>query len=266
MSRLGLAVGLLVDAMDGVDRFLGMDTGLETDTAMLKVGSSKKVRKGQSTSDPKNMSRDLSWFLRHGVNPAKMDSRGRVSVDVVTDYYPQYSADDIKACVDSQDPANKRIGWDDDGGGEHYVYCYQGHGDSYFKPSGPIDRDQIYKLLPDPCPFPIFHNTQLALAESIMNHGLIKGTKQSAKKESRDIHMWSPEAEKKGRINASNPVVIKINVAKARENGVIFRIAGNGVILSENDIPSDCLSRRDLNVTDGRLEAIDWTDPFFANP
>ena len=152
----------------------------------------------------------------------------------------------MKALVIAEDGSSKRHGLDGTG---NYVYCYQGLKSSYFTPGGPIDRDKLYgPRLTRPLQEPVFHSTADTSVAGIDREGLNPSD--------RDIHMWTRDGEKKGR--AEFTTVYKIDMAGAMDYGCVFWQAGNGVVLTDKNIPFQYLQKRVID------EDMDWEDDFFA--
>ena len=245
MSRLGAAVGMLVDGMDGVDRFLGMD--------VASAKSAPREKKSPEEKRASELSHAMSKFMRHTCDRSLYGVDGRMKIsDLVAGIKPKgkdaaaYTADEVRALVRAEEGSSKRHGLDET---RNYVYCYQGLKSIYFTPSGPIDRDKLYgPCLTDPLQEPVFHNTSDASVAGIDREGLNPSD--------RDIHMWTKEGEKKGR--ADFTTIYKIDMAGAMGRGCVFWKAGNGVVLTDKNIPFQFLQKRVID------EDIDWEDDFFA--
>ena len=247
MSCLGLAVGLLVDGMDGVDRFLGMD--------VASAKGAPREKKSPAEKRASELSHAMSKFMRHTCDAKLYGDDGRMKIeDLIAGIKPKgkdaaaYTAEEVRALVGAEEGSSKRHGLDETG---NYVYCYQGLKSSYFTPAGPIDRDKLYGLrLTDPLQEPVFHSTSDASVAGIDREGLNPSD--------RDIHMWTKEGEKKGR--ADFTTIYKIDMAGAMTHGCVFWRAGNGVVLTDKNISFQFLQKRVID------EDIDWEDDFFAKP
>ena len=249
MSRLGAAVGLLVDGMEGVDRFLGMEVA----GAKSAPTREKKTPEEKRASE---LSHAMSKFMRHTCDAKLYGADGRMKIEdlLKDDDFPKpkgkgvlpYTAEEVIKLVEAEAGSSKRHGLDES---KKYVYCFQGLKSSYFTPDGPIERDQLYgPYLKSPLLEPVFHSTSDTSVDGINREGLNPSD--------RDIHMWTKEGEKKGR--SIFTAIYKIDMAGAMRHGCVFWQAGNGVVLSDKNIPFEFLQMQKID------EDIDWEDDFFA--
>ena len=82
----------------------------------------------------------------------------------------------------------------------------------------------------------VFHRTSTNASDIIFSSD---NDKNGLRPIGRQVHMTNKE--NLARRDDKFPIKIMINVKKARENGVVFWEASNGVILSYNKIPKSCL-------------------------
>ena len=252
MSRLGAAVGLLVEKMNGINRILGMQSG-GVETVKSVSTREKKTPEEKRASE---LSHALSKFMRHTCDAKLYGADGRMRIEDLLKGIPKpkgkdaaaYTAEEVRALVRAEEGSSKRHGIDTTG---EYVYCYQGLKSSYFTPVGPIDRDKLYGThLTSPLSEPVFHSTSDVSVAGIDREGLNPSD--------RDIHMWTKDGEKKGR--ADFTTIYKIDMGGAMAHGCVFWKAGNGVVLTDKNIPFQFLKKQVID------EDIDWDDEFFAKP
>ena len=122
MSRLGAAVGMLVDAMDGVDGFLGMN--------VAGAKSAPREEKSPEEKRASKLSHAMSKFMRHTCKKELYGDDGKMKIeDLLEGINPKgkgavpYTADEVRAIVAAEAGSSKRHGVDATG---EFVYCYQG--------------------------------------------------------------------------------------------------------------------------------------------
>ena len=117
--------------------------------------------------------------------------------------------------------------------GKVWVRCMNGHLSKHYgnKP-GQIQLERIFTVLGGDV-LEAYHDTDVENTSAIDKLGLV------APEDGRFIHLWLPTARKKGRSNKD--VTYTVDVATARDEGVNFWLAANGVVLVEN-----CIARKYL--------------------
>jgi len=190
------------------------------------VAEVKKVYKPDSL-DNNNMSRiskRLSWILRHGAVDLglKVNTDGSVLLDDILKMpdFKNVNVKDIKKVVDNND--KKRFGLSEDPvNGSVRIRANQGHS---HKVAEKIENDALLKKVTTP--FPIcFHGTYRKFAEKIKKTGLNRMGRKH-------IHLTNSLDAVSG-VRSNVNALVYIDMAAAMNDGMIFYLSDNDVILTE---------------------------------
>lgn len=178
-----------------------------------------------------DLSRCLSWILRHGIIDLKldMDAEGYVLLDDVMQVkdVKKFSVNDVISVVSSNGKERFKLITVD---GNLYIRANQGHSK---KVGELISDEKMLKKIEKPLDICI-HGTNEKAYEIIKTKGLSKMGRKH-------IHLATglPSANVKSGIRKSASVIIHINMKNAMQNGITFYMSDNGVVLTSDDIPPE---------------------------
>lgn len=172
------------------------------------------------------LSKSMSWILRHGANEEKMpiDTNGWIDVDVILKHHrfvsKKYTLDEIKSVVASD--RKQRYTLDTLPNGRLRIKANQGHSIASVQMADMARIDDASKLSA------AVHGTYYRFWQKIKVEGLKRMTRNH-------IHLTENErfnADISG-FRSSSEILIYINVSKAMEDGIVFYRSENNVILTE---------------------------------
>jgi putative RNA 2'-phosphotransferase len=176
------------------------------------------------------LSKFLSLVLRHRPDEygLQMDDQGFVEfeslIDVIVaeDIAAETAEDDVREIVEGSDRRRFEIS-------DGRIRALYGH------------SSRVHLDYPeDDPPAELYHGTSPQVARRILSEGMRPAGRAY-------VHLSSTpeEAEAVGRRNADDPVIVKVDTAKAREEGVTFHQATDLIWLCP-DIPAGCCQVPDL--------------------
>lgn len=185
----------------------------------------KSLQPQQSHSGDIELSKLMSWILRHGANEQSLpiDTNGFVDADVLLKHQrfvsKRYNLDDVKRVVANDQ--KRRFTLDLLPNGKIRIKANQGH--------SMTNVQMVMRKIDDPSEIPIaIHGTYFRFWKKIKEEGLKRMTRNH-------IHMTGCEqfnAEISG-FRASCQILIYVNVCKAISDGIVFYKSENDVILTE---------------------------------
>ncbi|CAF0758885.1 unnamed protein product, partial [Didymodactylos carnosus] len=190
-------------------------------------------RYGQPRDKTIQLSKALSWLLRHAVEEQGLTFQpgGYVYVSDVLKHpsFQSYTLDDVHKCVETNE--KKRFGLKTDEQGQEMIRAHQGHS---------IDAHVDLREITDPHEFPtVVHGTYLRHWPNIGQGGLSKMNRTH-------IHFAPGMPRDSGVISgmrSSAQVFITIDMEKAMNDGYKFYVSTNNVILcpgnSQGYLPSE---------------------------
>ncbi|KAI9288471.1 putative tRNA 2'-phosphotransferase [Umbelopsis sp. AD052] len=168
------------------------------------------------------LSKALSYILRHGANKEKLDMTddGFIKVQEILNRpkLKTYTFEDIKYVVDTNDKQRFNLKQDEDGC--WWIRANQGHSLKTVK----VELD----LVKEPLPICV-HGTYTTNWNSIATQGLKRMSRNH-------IHFAAGMPGENGVISGmrkSCDVFIYVDMARAMEDGIVFQLSANQVILSE---------------------------------
>ena len=161
----------------------------------------------------KNISKTLSFILRHKPEDFNltMDDHGWVNVQKLVDALGINIAQLVSIVNEDK---KGRYAFNED---TTLIRATQGHSRPVI-----ISHMTVVKVFE-----PVYHGTATRFLESILKNGLVSGSRQY-------VHMsYDFDQALETGAGHGKPVVIKINVNEAIQNGIKFILSDNGYILSE---------------------------------
>lgn len=206
-------------------------TPTPTPTSELQKSPIKTILFSQSNLTDNQcvqIGKTLSWLLRHGLDERglTMRSDGYVRLDDVMNQkeFSNLTIDDIKYIVDTN--SKKRYELLEENG-MMYIKASQGHSKHIGKQ---IDQTTAFKLITNPEIYSkCIHGTDRKSWKLIKKTGLNRMTRQH-------IHFALSEPSDSTVISgarSSSTILIYVDMKKAMDDGIIFYLSDNGVILSE---------------------------------
>lgn len=175
------------------------------------------------------LSRTLSWILRHGIIKLNldMDNEGYVLLNDVLNIRDMkgYTVDDIRTVVESNDKERFKLIIDN---GVLYIRANQGHSKNV---GAKISDNKLLEKITTPLPLCI-HGTTRKAYEIIKTSGLSPMGRKH-------VHLASgfiSDGVKSG-MRYSSSVIIHIDMEEAMKANITFYMSDNGVILTPDHIP-----------------------------
>lgn len=186
-------------------------------------GNVKVPRIDKRGSEQVQMSKKLSYLLRHGADKAglvlRTDGYAKVADVLRKGRFPSStSLDQIRAIVDTCEKQRFTLTEID---GELYIRANQGHTIKQ------VDRDKMYKKIDNATEYPVcIHGTRHKAWDEIKTMGLCKGSRN-------EIHCAKGEfGETLSGYRATSQVLIYINLPLCLEQDIPWFESENGVLLT----------------------------------
>ena len=171
-----------------------------------------------------NYSRTLSWLLRHAAQKMKlnMSDEGYVLVDEILNLKQMTGCDlcMIRQIVKNDNKSRFSL---KEEGDKIYIRANQGHSTRVARN---LDPEKYTQLITHPI-VPCIHGTYKKFLDSINKKGLMTMSREY-------IHCASgfPNEVKSG-MRTDCEIFIYVNMTKAMEDGIEFRVSDNGVIMTK---------------------------------
>ena len=158
-------------------------------------------------------SKELAYLLRHdseGYKLGKIDSHGWRKVKELCEDY-KYTIFELEDLVETDSKGRYEFSED-----KTLIRARQGH-------SIDVMVDSISEATPPPI---LYHGTSEKYLESIMSQGLIPKTRLY-------VHLSADieTAKKVGSRHSGKTIILAVNSADMKNDGIVFKVSGNGVWL-----------------------------------
>jgi len=166
------------------------------------------------------ISRTITKILRHELNDYIHDEEGFVDLDLIlksNKIFKDINIDDIKKIVDNDNKTRFSLKFIKN---KIYIRANQGHS------SGNLNDNKMLILLNKQIPG-CYHATYVNNLDSIKKYGI-------SRMKRKHIHIATSDQAKSGKRSSCN-IKILINMELAMNDGILFYLSENGVILTEGD-------------------------------